>query len=70
MSGLKRFASCDKNVIERRDCLFDPYTERRSSYLRRKDVEGPRVDFKPVDKENFKISEIRFGKDENNGIGG
>ena len=65
MAELKRFASHDKNVIERRDCLFDPYAEQRSSYLRRKDVEGPSVSFRPVNMENFKISEIRFNKDRN-----
>lgn len=60
MSGLKRFASYDKNVIEKRDCLFDPYAEKRSSYLRRKDLEGPSCNFKPVDIKKFKISEIKF----------
>lgn len=46
MTKLKRFSAQGyTNVIERRDCLFNPYQKPRSSYLCRNDLLAPRSDF-------------------------
>lgn len=64
MAMLKRFSALGyQNIVERRDCLFEPYAERRSSYLRKKDLLGPCCEFSkelPKDKEMLKISKIKL----------
>ena len=64
MPVLKRFSALGyQNVVERRDCLFAPYAEKRSSYLRKKDLLEPHCEFSkdlPKEKEKLKISKIKL----------
>ncbi len=62
-SGLGKSAVGDEKIIEKRDCLYAPYAEKRSSYLRKKDALRPCYDFPeklPDDKSTLKISKINF----------
>ena len=64
MTVLKRFSALGyQNIVERRDCLFAPYAERRSSYLRKKDLLEPHCEFSkelPKEKKTLKISKIKL----------
>lgn len=62
-SGLGKSAVGETDIIENRDCLYAPYAEKRSSYLRKKDLLRPCHDFPeelPDDKSTLKISKIKF----------
>lgn len=61
-SGLGESAAGEADVIEKRDCLYAPYAEQGSSYLRKKDLSEPYYEFKelPEDKTTLKISKIKL----------
>lgn len=59
MAIFKRFSSNGySGVIEKRDCLFDPYAEKRSSFLRREDLIAPRFKFSDRKLTDEEISEL------------
>ena len=59
MDRLKFSGIGRKGIIEERDCLFNPYKERRSSFLRKEDVMEPSFEFdKPVYLQEYTDEEL------------
>lgn len=59
MDRLKFSGIGRKGIIEERDCLFNPYKEVRSSYLRKEDVMYPSFEFdKPVYLQGYSDEEL------------